>query len=198
MGGPRRRRADRGPRPHPGAQLPAHRDAGRARARGDRHRRADGRPPSCAAPRHGRPDPAVAASGRLRPADGRPRRAQPPPLRSRRRPAHDRWRAGVPAGARRGPGRRVGVRARVESATHGLLRAGRAPSRGALGPPDVRERRRGAAPGRRRAAHERPLRRPPGDHRPRARPHGRVHRRPLHATVEREPALGRRVRRLPA
>ena len=142
--------------------------------------------------------PALRAAG-FDPVDGRRHRPQPPPLRPRRRPADRRWGAARSARARVvaqavewdfALGSNPRLAASYEQDELRLVEPWARPM-SADGDEEL-------VPGVHGAAHQRSLRRPPGDHRPWSRPHRRLHRRPLHAAVEREPALGRVVRRLPA
>ena len=157
VGQPRHRR-DRPRAPAaPGAELPADRDAGRARARRDRDRRAGRRQDPGDAGLRGPAGRAGARGGRLRARHRRRRGDEPPPLRPRRRPAAHRWIAGLPARDDRRPEGRVGGRPRRQPAAGRLVRPARAPPRPRLGRGGL-GRRRARAPARR---------------------HGRADRRPL-------------------
>ena len=125
---------------HPGAQLPAGRDAGGTGAGRDRHRRAHGRAP----PRAARGDAASPScrpcASRLRPRSVDARRPQPPAFRPCRRAAHDRTaERAFPSARVVAQADRVGVRAGQQPAPPGVLRAGRAAPRRAVGTPGGRQ-----------------------------------------------------------
>ena len=190
-------------RPAPGAQLPARRDAGRPRARRDRHRRADGRQDhGDARLRRRRPIVPAMRNGRLRPGDGRRRRDEPPPLRPCGRPparATARGRSRGPGSSPSAPsGRSRSATTRGSWPRTTSRSSGSSRDWGAEGWADgERELLPGVSvirTGGHSAGHQAIVVRGTG----RRRPDARVLRRPVHAAVERQPALGDRVRRLPA
>ena len=200
VGRARRRRDQPRQHAHPGAQLPARRDAGRPGAGRDGHRRADGRAPPrsiagvdgharscprCATPASTPSTVDVVAvshlhfdhAGGLLTADGE--RAFP---RARIVAQADEWEFALgyePAAA--------------GAATSRTSCAWSSRGRGAAQPMATRRSCRACrscAPAATRAATRRSS--------SAARPDGRLLRRPVHAAVERQPALGAVVRRLPA
>ena len=168
----------------------------------DRHRRAGRRQDAGDARLRGPGDRAGARDRRLPARDRRRRGDEPPPLRPRRRPAAGRRRAGLPARDDRRPAGRVGGRARRQPAARRLLRpagadAGQGLGRRRAGPTASRSCCPGVSvvpTGGHSTGHQAIVVRGSGDGAKTLAFFGDLFMRPVGG----EPALGHRVRRLPA